>query len=353
MTFKLIPISEQSRIIADVAPVMVWMSGTDKNRFYFNKRWLDYTGHSLEEEFNEAWIKDLHPEDVDRYLQEYSAAFDKRQEFKAEYRLRNNQGEYRWFMDHGVPYFSDENVFLGYVGSCNEIQSIKEVDQRKDEFINAASHELKTPVTTMKVYTQMLMDLMTSIGHDQGKVYTLKIEQQTNKLLKLISNLLDLTKIQANRFELEKEDFNFRELMDELIENHEATITTHTIELIGDCDFVLRADRDRIGQVLYNLIDNAKKYSPHADKITIKVTRTDQELKIEITDYGIGISPEDQARIFERFYRAGFEHKTSFPGLGIGLFLSMQIIREHHGHLNVKSSPGQGSTFALSLPLNQ
>jgi PAS domain S-box-containing protein len=351
MNFKLIPPEEQSRLIAEAVPVMIWACGIDKKRNFFNKSWLAFTGRKLKEELDDRWAENIHPDDLTRYFNTYSDAFDCRKEFKIEYRLRKFNGDYRWLFDHGVPHYTAEDEFSGFVGSCIEIQEMKEADDRKDEFISAASHELKSPVTTMKAYIQMLQELTMATQQGEYKFYLLKVEQQINKLIKLIGNLLDLTKIQANNLQLDKESFKFKDLMDEIEENHNASTSSHRLEVQGDSDFVVFADRDRLGQVLYNLIDNAKKYSPHADKISLHVSCDGQDVKIRITDYGIGISSEDQLKIFDRFYRSANASKKSFPGLGIGLFLSMQIIRGHNGNIQVESESGNGSTFILRLPV--
>lgn len=349
--FKSIPQEEQLMLIAEAVPAMIWACGIDKKRNFFNKTWLIFTGRSLKEELKEHWVENIHPDDVKRYIKRYSDAFDCRKKFKIEFRLRKFNGEYRWIFDHGVPHYTAEGKFLGFVGSCIDIQEMKEADDRKDEFISAASHELKSPVTIMKAYVQMLREVAVATQQGKSGHYLAKVEEQINKLIKLINNLLDLTKIQTNTLQLDKDTFKFKDLIDEIEESH-ASISSHRLEVQGDSDFVVFSDKDRLAQVLYNLIDNAKKYSPHADKILVDISCDGRDARIRITDYGIGISSEDQLMIFKRFYRGTNANKKSFPGLGIGLFLSMQIIREHNGTLQVESEYGKGSTFILTLPVH-
>lgn len=340
-----------SKLIAEAVPVMIWACGTDKKRYFFNKSWLNFTGRSLEEESGENWLENVHPDDIKHYLNTFFDAFGSQKEFKVKFRLRKYNGNYRWLFDHGVPYYTAENEFAGFVGSCTDIQEIKEADNRKDEFISAAGHEMKSPVTTMKAYIQMLQQLTPTTQQEEHKLYLSKVEHQINKLLKLIGDLLDLSKIQADRLQLDKDSFKFKDLLDEITENYDASITSHRLELNGNPDFNIFADKDRLGQVLNNLIDNAKKYSPHADRISLHVSCDGQQATISITDYGIGISTEDQLKIFDRFYRSSSVTKKSFPGLGIGLFLSMQIIRRHNGTIQVESKSGNGSTFILRIPV--
>lgn len=351
MSFKLISPEDQLRLIAEAVPAMIWVCGIDKKRIFFNKSWLIFTGRTLDEKLEEHWAESIHPDDVKGYFQIFSEAFENRREFKVEYRLRKFNGDYRWIFDHGVPHYTEENEFMGFVGSCIEIQDMKEANDRKDEFISAASHELKSPVTIMKVYVQMLQELLMAARQEKMNLYLLKVEHQIDRLAKLINNLLDLTKIQANSLQLEKDYFSFKDLINEIEENHNASISSHRLEVQGDCNFWLYADKVRLGQVLHNIIDNAKKYSPHADKISLSISCDGQEAKICIVDYGIGIPPEDQLRIFDRFFRAANANKKSFPGLGIGLYLAMQIIRQHSGSLKVESETGSGSTFILTLPV--
>ena len=204
MTLPLIaPIDEQFMVMANSAPVLLWIAGTDKAYFFFNKAWLQFTGRSLEQETGNGWLEGVHPDDVEKCLKIYTEAFDKREEFKMEYRLLHYDEKYRWILDSGIPYFTKDKIFSGYIGSCVDIHEIKELEKRKDQFINAASHELKTPVTSLSVYLHLLTEYFKNKQEDKFASYANSAVEQVNKITGLINQLLDLSRIQSGSLNFE------------------------------------------------------------------------------------------------------------------------------------------------------
>ncbi len=222
----------------------------------------------------------------------------------------------------------------------------------RDEFITVASHELKTPVTSVKIFTQILKKHSEQIGDQKAVQHLSKMDLQISKLTELIYDLLNVSKIQAGKIEFRKEFFDFDKAVTEIVDILQQSETKHIIKIIGSTHKKIFADEERIGQVVNNLISNAFKYSPNSDKVVIRLKADKINVYVEVQDFGIGMEQEHLERIFERFYRIYGNPETSFSGLGIGLYISAEIIRRHNGKLWVESNPGKGSTFYFSLPIH-
>ena len=177
------------------------------------------------------------------------------------------------------------------------------------------------------------------------------MEEQLDKLTKLVSDLLDVTKMQTGKLEFREERFFLNELVRETLENLQGTTETHHLQLEEVTDVQVPGDKDRLGQVLINLLTNAIKYSPEADTVIVRVSADEYNAIVSVQDFGIGIAETHQEKIFERFYQVSDDTEKTFPGLGIGLYISSQIVRGHHGGLWVESAKAAGATFYLTLPL--
>ncbi|UJS17049.1 MAG: ATP-binding protein [Candidatus Jettenia sp.] len=229
----------------------------------------------------------------------------------------------------------------------------RRLERQKDEFIGIASHELKTPVTSIKAYAQILQHRFQKAGDMKSAGMVGKMDAQIDKLTSLIGDLLDITKIEGGKLQFHEELFDFNELIGEIAEEMQRTTTQHTLVQQLAKAKTIAGDRGRIGQVITNFLSNAIKYSPHADTIIIK-TKTDKErVTLYVQDFGCGISKEDQEKVFERFYRVVTSGPESHAGIGLGLYIASEIIKHHNGKIWVESEKGKGSTFCFSLPLKQ
>jgi PAS domain S-box-containing protein len=348
---EFMPIEQQFKAMVDKAPVMIWISGIDKQCDFFNQGWLDFTGRSLQMEIGQGWSEGVHPDDIEKSLKIYHKAFDARKEFKMEYRLKRHDGEYRWILDHGVPRYSAGGQFVGYVGSCIDISEIKELENKKSEFISAASHELKTPVTTLKVYMHLLREHLSQLKDKAPLSYVEKATDQLAKLTKLINELLDLSRIEVNRMECNYSVFHYGSLIEQLSESCAEFNKTHKIDIKGDSGVFVRADKDLLTQAIINLIDNAIKFSREADKVVLEISIDKNQIKTVVTDFGIGIHKRHHKRIFDRFYRIREAQKQTYPGLGVGLFLTSEIIKRHGGKIWVESEENKQTNFIFTIPV--
>ena len=222
----------------------------------------------------------------------------------------------------------------------------------RDEFISVASHELKTPVTSVKMFAQVLKKHSEQIGDTKAVDHLTKMDKQLNKLTELIYDLLNVSKIQAGKMEFKHEFFDFDQAMEEVINVLQQSASKHKLIVKGKTKKKVYGDEERLGQVMNNLVSNAIKYSPKAIKILINLSSDKKNVQVSVQDRGIGISKEHFSRIFERFYRAYNGNDKTYPGLGIGLYISSEIVKRHGGRMWVESSPGKGSVFTFSIPID-
>ncbi len=237
------------------------------------------------------------------------------------------------------------------IGFVLDISERKELDKRKDEFISMASHELKTPITSLKGFLSLLQRRLTPQGDEKVLHYLARMDAQVNKLTKLVNDLLDLSKMQTGHLTYREECFEVDALVQEIVENVQGTTQTHHLLLKGQTYAEVFGDRDRIGQVLINLLNNAIKYSPQADTVIVRVAKDQNKVLVSVQDFGIGIAKEHQHTIFERFYQVTDPEEKAYPGLGIGLYICSEIVKRHGGQLWVESKKGAGATFHFALPL--
>ncbi|MEO8794984.1 MAG: CHASE domain-containing protein [Daejeonella sp.] len=233
---------------------------------------------------------------------------------------------------------------------AEELLLSKSLESKKDEFIGIASHELKTPLTSIKAFMQLLE---TSDLNERDRSFIKKANSNVNKLSNLIGDLLDVSKVQAGRLQLNVEPFCLSSMIDESIENVQHMYSSHQIIKNNEIPMLkVPGDMLRLEQTMTNLLVNAIKYSPGQPSIFVSAVKIKNEVRIDVTDKGLGISKENQERIFDRFFRAE-ELSPVISGLGMGLYISTEIVKQHNGRMSVKSTLGKGSTFSFTLPLTE
>jgi two-component system, OmpR family, phosphate regulon sensor histidine kinase PhoR len=347
-TKELLSSREHFRFLADTIPVIVWTALPNGDHDYFNKQWYNYTGLTFEQSVGNGWKSAEHPQDISRIHAAWNQAFINGEPFKTEVRKRAANGDYRTFIMNAMPLKDSDGKVTRWFGVSVDIEDQIKDMQRKDEFISMASHELKTPVTTLKAYTEILLMQAESEQNKTGLNMLQKMESQINKLTSLIGDLLDVSKTNSGQLNLEIEKFDFNQLVKEVTNVMLLTAKNHTIELNLSGNKMVEGDKNRLGQVISNLISNAIKYSPNATKINISTENVGNEIRLSVRDYGIGIPVSEQPKLFSRFFRVS---KNTFPGLGLGLYICNEIIKRHSGRMEFKSEEGKGSTFSFYLPV--
>jgi signal transduction histidine kinase len=230
------------------------------------------------------------------------------------------------------------------------VESQQEALQVKDQFLSIVSHELRTPLTTMKGYAQLLERKLTHEPDSQR--WASSIDAQIGRLSRLVDDLLDVTRFARGQFELRRKETALKPILDETVSRFRIISPQHTVRL-GEVDEDLKGvwDRDRLEQVLNNLVGNAIKYSPEGGEVTVSARRENDAAVVTVRDQGIGISREDRERLFDRFYRASPENRGGATGLGLGLYVTRRVVEAHGGTVGVNSEPGVGSEFYFTLPL--
>lgn len=358
---------ERFRSLADSVPVLIWMSDASAGATYFNRSWLDFVGHTIEQELGEGWSMSVHPEDRSRRMDAFHAAFEERAPFNVEYRLRRADGVYRWVMDNGIPRFDPDGAFIGYLGSGIDItdrmmaetellrakEEAEAASRAKDQFIAVLSHELRTPLTPVLAMVHSL-ESDHQLSNDLRGYFEI-IRRNVELEARLIDDLLDLTRITKGKLQLNFETVDAHALMRNVLEICRSETQAKQIKLITNFSalhHMVRVDSARLQQVYWNLVKNAVKFTPEGGTISVVSSNGPHGgLTMSVSDTGIGIEPEIMPRIFEAFEQGEQTITRHFGGLGLGLSISKALVDAHHGTLIAFSEgKGKGATFTVTLP---
>lgn len=463
------------RTLADNISQLAWMTDESGWVFWYNQRWLDYTGTPLEEMKGWGWQKVQHPEHVDRVTKKFKSSLENGATWEDTFPLRSKDGTYRWFLSRAIPIRNENGKILQWFGTntdvtdlmeteaalkkseefsrtllesspdcvkaldlkgkliamndngqrmmeledfsqfygipwtdlwigehhasalaavekarkggighlqgfrptakgtpkwwdvlvapvydasgaverlvcvSRDITELKELERQKDEFIGIASHELKTPVTSIKGSIQIIDRLLEDQSYDMVGTFLGKAELHVDKLTGLINDLLDISKIEAGKLEYNFSGFTAGEIIEDAVEQVSHQAKNHLITVDGNLDQPVYGDKVRLEQVVTNLLSNAIKYSPDANEVILSLEKEKDFVKISVTDFGIGIPREKLHNVFERFFRVE-EASHQFQGLGLGLYICAEIVKRHGGKIEAKSAKGKGSTFVFTVP---
>lgn len=335
------------RFLLNAMPQQVWTASPDGILDYVNQIMCDDFGKEPEQLTSNGWQQHLHPDDFRRCMHKYLSALKNGQEFVDEFRLKLKDGQYHWHLGRLVPLIENGRINL-WIGTNTNIDFQKSNEIKKDEFLSIASHELKTPLTSIKAFNQLMIRAK---SEDKLAAFISKSSENILRLERLIDDLLDVTKINAGKMIYTMKPFNFRKMLEESIENVQHT-TSHDIILEHAADIEYVGDVFRLEQVIHNFLTNAIKYSPKALRILVNAVDENEHLVVSVQDFGIGIPEEALGKLFERYYRAD-NTAMRFEGLGLGLYISSEILKRHQGSFWIESKEGYGSTFFFQLPIRR
>ncbi len=343
---------DEYRNFANAMPHMAWSAGPTGKLHYGNANLLRLLNLTIDEIDKFDFTKVVHPDDLPKVVKVWRDISENPKQFELEYRMFDREkNEYIWYLTTGTPFFKD-GEFRKWIGTSTDINEFKNLVKQKDTFLGIASHELKTPLTSLKLYAQFLEKILRKTGDEKSAEYAKKIDMQVAKLTSLIGDLLDVTKINSGKIHLNQTQFDFQTVVMEIAEEMQIS-TSHKIEIHTATGGTVFADRERIGQVMTNLMSNAIKYSPDADRIIVETEQKDNDIIFTVKDFGIGMPPDKKDHVFEQYYRVSGDEESTFPGLGLGLYIAAQIVERSGGKIWVNSVLGKGSTFSFSLPLSQ
>lgn len=341
---------EHFKLLANNITQMTWTNLPGGEVDFYNQRWFDYTGRRYGETAGWGWQQIVHPDDLQKTMRAYLDSLQSGSVFELENRYLRWDDTYRWHLNRAVPLRDDNGEILFWVGTATDIEEQKKQLDLKDEFIGVASHELKTPLTSLKGYLQLISAYKKEEVPSIVKQYIEKAGTALNKLQRLVNDLLDVSKIHAGGLEYAMAKVNLRDLVASTLENAIHLYPEFNFINKSENDFFIDGNAGRLEQVLVNFINNSVKYSTDNKNIIIETRNINGKVHVSVTDFGIGLSAAQIEHIFERFYRVE-DKKFMTSGLGMGLYISAEIINNHNGDIGVESELGEGATFYFELPL--
>lgn len=349
---------KEFRELVNFMPHKISLSDKYGKPVFYNQNWLDYLGMTSEDILKQSYLDVIHPDEREIVKEKVEKCLKEDCDFELEARIQDKDDNYHWHLSKATPIRDQDGNISSWISSSTEIQKLKEEEERKENFLKLVSHELKTPVTSIKGYVQLLLAILPKNNNEDEKrlkikPYLHRIETQVERLIRLLSEMLDMSRIEQNELELKNEYFDLNNHVEEIVEDVTYSNQDINLELDHEFECKVNADRDRIGQVLINFLTNAIKYSPNSNLVKIRIHKyNSEEVAVTVKDFGIGIELKEQQQIFKRFYRVPGEKDDTYGGFGIGLYLSNEIIERHNGKIIVKSEVGVGSEFTFTIPLN-
>lgn len=356
---------ERFRNLADSAPVLLWMAGRDKLCEFFNQSWLTFTGRSLEHEIGNGWAEGVHPDDMEHCLVTYHSAFDARQPFQMEYRLRRHDGEYRWVLDAGVPRFTPNGEFVGYVGSAIDITAGKQAEELSRDLAHrerlaamgalaaAISHELSQPLAAIMINAETALTLMDSTNPPLPELREIisDITRDDKYASEVINRIRDFTLKRKGRMQPLDVNSVVADALHLVAPEAKRRAVQVRTELAHRLPMVL-GDRTQLQQVVVNLAINgmqAMANSPGSSCcLTVRtLSGSDDQVELAVEDRGSGIAPDDLPHLFETFFT------TKKEGMGLGLSLARSIVESHRGHMWAENNSSGGATFHFTLPVRR
>jgi len=341
---------ENYRVIVNQSIAGILKVDFSDNIVFSNQRFSEMVGYSIRE-LMQLTVSDItHPEDNIENTRLFKKLINEGKAYEIEKRLICKDSSVIWVNNQISPILDQMKRPSSAVIICVDITRQKATEKQKDEFIGVASHELKTPLTGIKAYGQLLGKEFRNIGAEESAALITKLNGQIDRMVKLVYALLDTTMISGGKLALQKELFDLDVLIREKIHearqlgpNHRFTYQPCTLPEVT-------ADRERIGQVLTNLITNAIKYSQEGSEVLVSCESSPKDVTVRVRDWGIGVSDAAQDRVFERFYRVEDASSAPIQGVGLGLYIAAEIIKKHGGSIGVESNLGEGSVFYFTLP---
>ncbi len=350
MEEKLKQSQRQYQLVIEHATDLITVVDDQCNYLFASPSHINILGYTPLELLGKNGFSLIHPDDLAETKKQFAKALQGHIGH-AVYRLRHKYGHWLTIESAGSAIQDHNGNASMVVITSHDITERIAAEKRKDDFLGIASHELRTPITSIKMYLRILENELKKSSQKKAITVTTKITGQTDKLTELVNDLLDVSRIQSGKLSLRKELIRLHDLIEEIIESIQET-TSSKIYFKKEKTPKIYADQYRLYQVITNLLTNAIKYSPKNSEIIVRLTGNKDLAIVSVQDFGIGIAKSYHNKIFEKLYQIPEEKEKTFPGLGMGLYISKEIIERHGGKIWLQSDKGKGSTFYFSLPIN-
>lgn len=345
---------ENTRFAIEAANVGTWFLNVETREFIVSGRLKEQFGYRQDEEVTYQMIIDAIPEEykekVHRAVEEATSKGDSY--FMEHPIIGYHDQARRWVRAYGKLYPDENGKLSHFSGLIIDVTEQKQDEMRKNDFIGMVSHELKTPLTSLSAYTQMLYNKARNNDDSFTAGALEKVNTQVKKMSTMINGFLNVSRLESGKIVLNKQEFRADELAQEMINDTLITAGSHSITLNYAEPIMVNADKDKIASVISNLLSNAIKYSPRGKSIQVACRRDGNMARFSVTDEGMGVKPHDIEKIFDRYYRVESSHTQTISGFGIGLYLCAEIVQRHDGRIWLESGIGKGSTFYFTLPVN-
>jgi PAS domain S-box-containing protein len=350
---------ERFRTLSNSSPIGIFQIDAEGLCTYANARCQQITGLSAVESLGTGWLRAIHPEDRAAMIAEWHRIREENRDFSLELRLVRTDGTHRQVLSRAVALRTGDGEILGYVGTIVDITERKVVERMKSEFVSIVSHELRTPLTSIRGALRLIEGGITGKLPEEAMALVAVASTNTERLVRLINDILDVEKIEAGRMVLQVRELDPRRLLLTTIEGLRGLAEQARAHLVIETDEgaeaeieqrSLQGDEDLLVQVLTNLVSNAIKFSPPGGEVRLRASRTRGGWRFSVVDQGPGIAADDVPKLFGKFQQLDSSNARKKGGTGLGLAISKAIVEEHGGRIGLDSRPGEGTTFWFDLP---
>lgn len=369
---------ERFRFMAEALPQKIFTVTSDGQLDYFNPQWESYTGESAMQIRLEGIKQFIHPDDLAANVKRWKRSLRTGEPYEIEQRLRRYDGSYRLHLTRALAMRDESGAIVTWIGSNTDIDDMRRsterrheleiktttlteqraqlmaLNQAKDEFISLASHQLRTPATGVKQYLAMLLQGYAGDVNDDQKAFLETAYESNERQITIVNDLLRVARIDAGKVKLKLADADVVKIVKSVVNEHASKFSEGQQKVVIRSDYdslYALIDADRVRMVFDNIIDNAIKYTEPGKKLTIKIAKTKTMVTVAVTDQGVGMDKQDADKIFQKFSRLEDPLAKGVEGSGLGLYWAQKIVDLHKGTIGVRSKPGKGTTFTISLPL--
>ena len=352
--------------MANTAPVMIWIADVDGLFSFLNKVWLDFTGNEMGADLGMNWLKNVHPEDLEKLLGQYQDAFSSKNQFSCEFRFKRKDDIYRWIMINGTPRFSRTGIFMGFIGSCTDISGQKESEEKikkinlelaainatKDKFFSIIAHDLRSPLSGLMQILFIIEEDYDSLEDDERQEMITEVASTSKRTYELMENLLEWSSIQTGVIPFNPREFTLIPILDNLGELYNQNLINKgiTLNIKVDPEQSVFADKKMTETILRNLVSNAIKFTHKNGTVSVSSDQGDGFVVVKVIDTGVGMRPKELSELFKEDKFQSTPGTAKERGTGLGLVLCKELVEKQNGKIWVESKENEGTTFSFTLP---